>query len=467
MFALNRGVADWPKIAAALILLYFAAFLLFATLTSRGLVADGANYYVSILETRAVYSPEFSRWTANVLIEFPMLVGLWLGIRDNDTLLGLFTLGQYYLAPASLVLCWFLLPGERKPLILMPLLSVTAGWMTSAYAGISQSQILALWFWPTAFAIAFLPLSLTRGGPLIAALVLPTILMHEGACLLCPFLAALALARLRSEDGAIARIGWIAIAIWEIAASVIGLYFTLVPIHPVARSDFIATITGLRFAVIDRHPNPPFFIALLSAGLGFIFYFWESLAKRYLHLWLWPFVAFLILAAFSPLILPRAFAPYTQSEARSWVVAVPLIVVVVAGIAYAAGLRRPSAAVRPLLLMILCLTLVSQITWQITATVRWYEFVEHVRGILKRNTGQVLYETAFAQNTKLGSKAYEVLASGWTFPHLSIALASDAKVQTIVTNPSWVRDQAFDPAQPAFLPRISWFDYGPYERAVR
>jgi len=340
------------------------------------------------------------------------------------------------------------------------------GWMGSSYGAISQGQLAALWCWPTAFALAFARLDTGRGATLILLLTLPTILMHEAQCLYGPILAALAWWRARDERRRGIRWLWVLVGLWLIAGAALALYFTLVPLNPGDRAGFITGLTQLHF--IYQPPwswNPPVVVALVSAGLMAWCCWAERAARRFQRLWLPAYGAVLLAAGLSPIVFPDRFAPQLQLDARSWVVAVPLLLLA-ALIAWRTGLLPIRPTVRPLLAVIVALAAAAQITWQVAATLRWDAFIAGVRHELASHRGYLPFETAFAPGTPIGPAAGAILATGWTFPQLSIALAPGGQVATIIGNPPPIGWQSFDPTRPTELPRAAGIDYSDYVKAL-
>jgi hypothetical protein len=363
-----------------------------------------------------------------------------------------------------MALSWWLLPRDRKSLFVLPLLTLVFGWMGMSYGVISQGQLAALWFWPTAFALAGVG---PRAGVVVALiLALPTILMHEALCLYGPILVTLAWLRARRERQTVIRGLWVLIGLWLVAATALALYFTLVPIKPSDRAGFIRGLTGLHF--IGQSPwrfNPPVIVALVSAALMLTCCWAEGWARRFRALWLPAYCFFLLVAALAPIVLPDWFAPQLQLDARSWVSGVPLLLVA-ALIAHRVGLLPMRPTARPLLALIVGLAAAAQITWQVTATMRWSAFVAEFRRELASNHGYVPYEMAFAPGMPIGPAARSILASRWTFIDFSIAIAPHGRVATIIGNPLPKGWDPFDPTRPAALPRFPGIDYSDYVRAL-
>ena len=259
-------IAGWTRIAAILLALYFVGFIAFAVMAERGLTADGAADFIIILWIRRVYSSEASRWATNLLTQWPLLGALRLGLTDLPTLSRLYGFGLFYLTLATPIMSWFLLPANGKRLIVLPVMTIIFGFMASCYDAVSQGQALAMWFWPTAFALATRDLKTPGGAAIVLLLSAPTILMHEGMCLLGPLLAAIALVRARREAGPAWQGAWILVALWMLAGAVVGLYYTLHPIHADNRQDFINGMTRLLFLLDDATPwNPPVIVSRRQA----------------------------------------------------------------------------------------------------------------------------------------------------------------------------------------------------------
>ncbi len=465
-FARPMPKARWPVVAAILLILYFIAFFTFAILTQRGLVADGSHYFIRILRERTVVSPEKSRWFANLLTEWPILLAVRSHIKDLPTLSYLYSFGLFYLSAVTPVLSWFLLPTERKGLITLPLLALLFGWMASCYAAIGQSQVMALWFWPTAFALAFSNAHSTRAAAVTLLLAIPTILMHEAMCFLGPILAIIALSRIAGDRKPFARCFWFGIGLWMLAGCAIALYFTLFSYKHPDRMDFVTGLVRFHFVFwAPQSVNPPVVVAVAAALAMLFCCIRERPARALLPLWLPAFALFLFAAGFAPVIAPGFFAPQLQYDARSWVVAVPLLLVVAVVAIRLRLLPVPSTA-RPMLAMIVALTAVSQITWQVAATAKWDQFVDDFRQVLATDRGFVPYDTAFGSGTTNPPSVLSLLVTDWTLPSLSIALAPQGHVSSIVGNPGPILWQPFDPADPAALPRIAGVDYTAYLDAL-
>jgi hypothetical protein len=454
----------WLAPVATVLGLYLLAFIAWAVIAQRGLIADGAGYLVPILTRHAVFSAHVSRWSANLLTQWPILLALQAGVQDLTALSWLYGLGLYYLAPATLLAAWLLLPPTRKALILLPLITVAFGWMAGCYAAISQSLVIALWFWPAAFALGLgRP---DRAGSIAAMIVfvLPMLLMHEAMGFLGPILLAIVIHRAQGPMRRRTRALWIALALWLVTASAIGLYFSLFPEFPAHRRDFIGSITRFRFLHDGwSRPNPPVVVALVSAGLLLGCLLAPDRLRSLRLFWGAPYVLLLVVAGFSPLLFPSHFAPELQSAARSWVVGVPAASVLALVAARTAGLHLAPGA-RPMLFGIVALAMTAQITWQLAATWRWSGLIAQFQTQLATRQGFVPWDTAFAGTGR--PTAAEIAATSWTFPDISIVLAPAGQVRAIVGNPDPEGWQPFNPRRPEELPRIPGVDYGPYLAAL-
>jgi hypothetical protein len=251
-----------------------------------------------------------------------------------------------------------------------------------------------------------------------------------------------------------------------LAGCAIALYFTLVSFKQPDRIDFITGLVRFHFVFwAPQRVNTPALVAAAAAVAMLFCCIRERSARALLPIWLPVFALFLFSAGFAPVIAPGFFAPQLQFDARSWVVAVPLLLVVAAVANKLKLLPVPSTA-RPMLAMIVALTAVSQTTWQIAATVKWDQFVDDFRQVLANDRGFVPFDTAFGSGGTNRPSALSLLVTDWTLPSLSIALAPQGHVSSIVGNPGPISWQPFDPADPAALPRITGVDYTAYLDAL-
>src|SRR5512146_2663566 len=119
--------ASWRILAMALGL-YFVGFIADSIVSQRGVVADGAGYFIDIVTRGRVVSPEPSRWFSNLLTEWPVLAARALRVTDLPLLSRLYSFGLFYLSLAVLPVSWLLLPRDSKALIVLPALTLVLGW---------------------------------------------------------------------------------------------------------------------------------------------------------------------------------------------------------------------------------------------------------------------------------------------------------------------------------------------------
>jgi hypothetical protein len=84
-----------------------------AVAASRGLVADGAFYFITLLQHPWPTTFEHGRLAAHALTQWPLVLALWLGLTDLVGLRLIHSIGLFYLGPLHLLLCWwFVRKGE-------------------------------------------------------------------------------------------------------------------------------------------------------------------------------------------------------------------------------------------------------------------------------------------------------------------------------------------------------------------
>src|SRR5439155_1677473 len=88
------------------------------------------------------------------------------------------------------------------------------------------------------------------------------------------------------------------------------------------------------------------------------------------------------------------------------------------------------------------------------------------RGVLAGGSGLMPFEQTPLAQQRIGLQAVRPLGWAWTDPLLSIVLAPHGQVAAIVSAPSTVGWQPFDPSRPDDLPPVPGIDYSRYREAL-
>ena len=134
--------------------------------------------------------------------------------------------------------------------------------------------------------------------------------------------------------------------------------------------------------------------------------------------------------------------------------------------AHLSGRLRLDGTGRRLVLLVAAILAVGQITWQVTATAQWSGRLSLFRGVLAGGSGLMPFEQTPLAQERIGLQAVRPLGWAWTDPLLSIVLAPHGQVAAIVSAPSTVGWQPFDPSRPDDLPPVPGIDYSRYREAL-
>ena len=173
----------------------------------------------------------------------------------------------------------------------------------------------------------------------------------------------------------------------------------------------------------------------------------------------------LALWAIGPWLMPDSLYPGSQHNARFLNLLVPLLLLPVAFLV-ASGADWFNR-LRPHLVKFSAALLLVQSLWHISATAQWQGFVGVWQATLTSHSGPVKWNaTPFARNS-MGGQALR-FDWFWANPCLSIALAPEGQVRTLIlasSPPVW---QPFDPLDANGLPKLERYgiDYSRYLAAL-
>jgi hypothetical protein len=454
------------RVAALCLGAYLLAFVVYAIVAERGLVADGANYVVNMAIKHGFTFEEPGRRAAEILYQWPAVVAVRLGVTDLLLLGRLYAVGCFYLVFLSLIASWALLPAARKKLIFFPVLTILIGWLTSCYASMVEAHALVLWFWPVMFALLFHRLARRRDVVLVSALSLPMMVLYPTVVLLAPALAGVAFWRWRARPADRQGWAWIALAIWFVLVTAVALYLIVEPRDVPNRDSLLNEVEALAFlAARGQGVNWPLALALAAMPLLLLCAWRPTAARCWILLWLPPYLVLALFTALAPIVALSSFAPNLQHAARAWeglaaaLLLPPLFAHLAGRLSLAGPGRRPA-------LLVLAILAVGQITWQVATTAQWSGRLAMLAAVLASRSGLIPIEETPLVARRIGLQAVTPLGWAWTDPLLSIVLAPGGKVAAIVTAPKPIGWQPFDPAHPDELPRVPGIDYTRYREAL-
>jgi len=454
---------------------YLTIVAALSVLALRGLVADGAQYFIVLLERRWPTTVEPSRIFAHALTQWPLVLGLQAGITDIPTLRYLHSLGLYYLAPVHLALCYWIVPRAQRDALLWPLLSFFAGSMNAWFVAVTESHVMTFLFWPLALFLVYGRFAETGKLLLFLLFSFASLLAYETMAAQGLLLAGISLWRAGTARTLTERTVWLSSTGVFLAGVTIALYFVLHPRKEANRAGFVSGMS--QFMGTGRDDlNYPVILSVVALTLVLGFLLWGTLRPWLSGYLLGAFGSVAAIVAFAPILKPESLRPIQQFQARAWIGVLPVVI----GIAMLAARRwSPKPAAFRLGLAVMTLLAFAQLSWHIVATGQWHGYTGIFRTELGLGPGFVVFESSGLARPQTGIQVIRNLTWEYTVPFLSIALAPDRKVSTIIGAPSgawWPYDPEErndpknfqNPVDVRSLPRLERYgiDYSQYLQAL-
>jgi hypothetical protein len=264
----------------ALVLGLLTALYVFAAAIDLGFSADGAYFFMRLLDDKAILVPEPSRLYGSLIQQWPALLAVKAGVTSLPLLKYLFHFGLYLPLPVSFLICWYasrslnndvllLFPLASQLLVSLPASSILAG----------QSEVLAVIVWPILFLLLRPRLRNLDGALLIVLLFAMTRLYESAVAPAGIFLGLLAIRLL--VDTQTSRLVLVVAAGLAMLAPVLAAYWTFSDFTPASRGEFVSALS----VPILRHPmlHP----MLAFSGCSLLLFSLSVLGKS-MRCLLWP-----------------------------------------------------------------------------------------------------------------------------------------------------------------------------------
>jgi hypothetical protein len=392
------------------------------------------------------------RLLANILLKLPAVTAVRLGITDVGVVSALLGGMMYLHYPLTLLGC--LVIARREPgLTIFPLLSTVAAGMNASFFIVSESHLLASLFWPLALMLLLHRPWTWRSLIGVALVAAPTLRTYESMAILGPPLLALACWRGVTGKDRLDRIGSAALAAWFAAGIVIAI---LAIIHPREPLDLDSFLRSSAFYVDWRNNFHYMALASLASVLTILMLLLVGRSgSRALDGAVLVACVLPLGAAATVVAWPESLVPILHYRARVLNSYMPPVLLAAMLLVRAAPAQIAPAAWARSWLVLLCLT-IGQLVWNVAAAVQWQGYLGLFRTELAAHAGLVPYfQTRLARPLADGRPA-AAFTWGWTMPTMSILLAPEGRVASIIANPpGWVPWQPFDPADPVKLPPLS------------
>jgi hypothetical protein len=118
-----------------------------------GYAADGAHYFITMLDGFGMKLSNWSRLHSNYAMQWPVALAMKFGVTDLKTLKWLFDFGMHQYFVLSLAACLFALRGLDKSLMIFPLVSFILVVMPQGYNLFGEACFLAVIVWPVLFML--------------------------------------------------------------------------------------------------------------------------------------------------------------------------------------------------------------------------------------------------------------------------------------------------------------------------
>jgi hypothetical protein len=150
------------------------------------------------------------------------------------------------------------------------------------------------------------------------------------------------------------------------------------------------------------------------------------------------------------LIAERALSAKLQFDARSYgPILIPPLVLLMAVASLRATQTKAYIESGFLAGVVLALAL-GQVGWNVSATNAWRDYVISFRSLLDGHRGLLTHEQVLAELSPDSRRQLVNMSWGWTYPTMSVVLANDGEVQTIIANPA-SDEPGWEPFDPATL----------------
>lgn len=406
-----------------------------AGISLRGLYADGAFYAAQLWRGQGFVIIEPARWTAQVLVQAPVVLAMRLGATsplDVATALSLSTnLMPLVLTMASLLL----LPAHARAWGVFPLLIFLCFGMSAGIASIADGTTAAAYAWALLLLIVFAPPKPQAQGALLL-LALGAVRLHEAMGFLGPLLVFAAIARARTAETPAFRATLIVAACLIALGTLFAIDGLLYPRLTSNRGAFLSDLLSLRWLWAGGRPNALAWIGLL--GLLALPLCW---ARGTIRRCLWPIFgigcAILALLAFlEPMTAASSFA----ARGNACLASFPAMVLLL--LSRNGRWRGPDRRALTGLAALLCLSVSladAAATWQ------WRHYTQAVQSVLSRHRGVIGWDVALSSLSPSGRAALTGCAWPWTASLMSLWLAPGGIVRSVIANPPGVVWEPFDP----------------------
>ncbi|MCB8874689.1 hypothetical protein [Acidisoma silvae] len=396
----------------------------------RGLFADGCYYAARLWLQQGFVVIEPSRLTAQILVQAPVVLGMRLGATSPQAVALLFSLSTN-LTPALLTgLAVLALPRDRLAYALVPVFVFLTGAMATAFASVADGPCAAAYCCLLFLLVAIAPLTPARLS-LILFLSAGCLRLYESTVVIGPLLILACVSRARKTTGCARWILCIA-ALCLAIGSLHAAYDILHPRVPANRASFMRDLANLHWLWTAGAAHIP----AIAGMLAFACLRLGMLPARYqIHSRIGVIVLFAALAM-AAVALPAAPISAFAGRGNACLVAAGLF-----GFVLATRNRSWQAGTKPRFAVMTATLLAVTVTiGNIRADLDWMRYRTALHTVLRQSDGLIAFPAA-GRTTILGRDSWP-----WSSPIMSLLLAPEGEVRSILLNPTGSGPQPVDPA---------------------
>lgn len=432
------------RLATGLLAFSVATFLfmqIWAGLALRGLYADGCYYAARLWLAHSFVVIEPSRWTAQMLVQMPVVLVMWLGTPSPLVVAQLFSLSTNLMPLLWTMLSFALLPRGMRAYALFPLVVYLAAGTSAAIASIADGPFAAAYLWLLLLLIAVAPP--TRGRlALMLLLALGTLRLHEATAILGPILILACIWRARHTRDTPHRIILALTALLVMIGSARAVLDITHPRAPANCDAFVRDVLHLRWLVTPGMGLHVPALAGLLALLGLAAWLLARGRPRVAGAIYMLCAALFPLLAGLALLLPTAAPSAFAARGLSCLVSAPVMLILLAERCGWIAPVRPQRSITTLAAL-LGFTLVVA---DGAANAEWSGYVSSIRQVVASRAGVIPWPVAVAELSPPQAQRLQRLSWPWTTPLMSLWLAPAADpVTSLISNPPGT---AWEPISP-------------------
>lgn len=452
----------------ALVALAVATYA-YSALTHRAFYADGAYFFANLLNRQGPWfltdDSKHMRLFANFVSQFPVSLGLKIGVTDLEILRILFGFGVFFSPLLAIGLLALLSKTSNSWSVFnFSLVSFFSSVVPSQIFAINQSILASTLVW---IVMHFALSRKDRLGKLewIALIGSSCLLFmaHENILIWGSILAGAGILNARNLRKSKFRDapGYLRFVVFSSIAQVL-FTFLWQGSHPVdsQTTSYLQLFANLSIAQLAQ--SGQLIGSVFSIGAMFlVLCYWHDsgfLSKRLAWITVVTASTLVIARGIQPYFAPSMIQPGVEFTMRVLITSGTALWLIVALMNRFARPMTPVSQYRPLVVLT-CACVISSFMWQVAETTQWTKFEKAVESLTSQSDLSIVpYEAAQAEISKLGDEIWKY-SWPWTGPALTIAVSKDTEITSFLgTSPEYSSFIVL-PQKPADYPSIPFLTY--------